>query len=603
VLSIDLDPRGTILVDRRGAPVWPISSAAEFEKISTFCETYGISLRHVSGRLAQASAGNGTVAAFGDRYESEARLYAHLTGRGWRLFRSAEDILADPGVEIIIAHAESLNDIFLSALTMGDRPRTPGIICEIPPFPLRPQTLIRAAAAARLPVRTVSALLFPTKKQIVLRGTRAVPFFGRSSALRLKALASGRASYLAIMTHSDGVDAFLGHQVICAMRGLPDGIDRRARQAPSCVSGGRCHRAGVAIGEIGTSDRLLPVGEIRSWIVTMGMCWGMMLEDDLVAPEWSLGAQLINSSSIGALVTTWKIALDHPENHLALENRIAAGAPVGEALADMHRTSSARRLLTAMCLFGDPRTRAFDGSPVLSIPVGERPATKARALCQKQDFLNYCAGKLYGEERLGQIASDGAASPVAVRRARMPSGASLVRALAASERSLADLWMPDSLLRPLKRKATCWICRGKTRKATVYIGRFPGRDFPPRRISICPLCGIIEDVPAGLRLRLTFADGLTAKIESSPAVKLKFAILGIRSAAIAPIVRTWPSDGRNLAHSLALPAISPATGIFDVVVTALSDRNLLVAGRRMRAGKPPPASGHNKSNTDGLMSA
>lgn len=159
------------------------------------------------------------------------------------------------------------------------------------------------------------------------------------------------ADFLFSAPHANGVNMNLGSVVLCAREDAPPEPHPPARAMP-CFFGEPCERQRP-------DNVLLAPSSVRSAIVFLYTCFGVLLDDGVYAPATSLAARFANSAYTTAMITTPGLSLLDRGAGPYVADRIRAGSPLGAVTRDFNREHAARYGDTpdVAILFGDPELR------------------------------------------------------------------------------------------------------------------------------------------------------------------------------------------------------------------------------------------------------
>jgi hypothetical protein len=222
------------------------------------------------------------------------------------------------------------------------------------------------------------------------------------------------ADFLFAAPHANGVNMSLGSVVLCAREDAPLGSRPPARSMP-CFFGEPCER------ERPDNVLLAPSG-VRSAIVFLYTCFGVLLDDGVYAPATSLAARFASSAYTAAMITTPGLSLLDRGAGPYVADRIRAGSPLGAVTRDFNREHAGRYGDTpdVAILFGDPELRASAEMQPLTPALREHEAFSA--------FAAASGLRWYGSDR---PEPEGAADPATVDfdrqlRATLEYGRSMV---------------------------------------------------------------------------------------------------------------------------------------------------------------------------------
>lgn len=363
-----------LLVGPEGEAVWPAHSDAGRDILESSATLFGSTLSSVPAHQGEAAPGEGLVVGVGAT-EGNARLYAHLTARAWKMVDSWEEALEAPP-EVLLLSSTRLDSRLLERLMALPRGQAPvGLIWGRTDEELNRQVLIRSAAV-RLngPVSKhridISAGLSLEKQ--------ATPGFdllgGKASTKDVREAMACGAGVLTLQAHSWGWNVLVSapHTVIC-------GIDRPQENAkpgfgPSCLETGFCDAVERPVEDALAEGRLVWPETLAARVLVLASCRNVLVESNSIDSTWSLLPRMLLNPRIGALLatpelmlTTYQSVSDH------LSKQLAAGHAVGPSLAKYERSPLEVRAANRLLLFGDPRVRAVNEPPPASKPEVRMP--------------------------------------------------------------------------------------------------------------------------------------------------------------------------------------------------------------------------------------
>jgi hypothetical protein len=476
----------------RGQPVWPVPDPATRAMLARLAGLFGANTRTVVPDHQPVVRGSERVAGLTSEVSEATELYAHLTGRLAFTLGSLDELTPGNAPAVLVLPPAGVT---LDVLERVDALRLAGhcvgIICAESRAALVRQVLLRSAAAGlRGPLQRHWLDVVALGVGHVALDSRDVLGSATEPAVVREALGTGY-GVVTIVGHSDGVDAWLPGLVLCPMdRPLPADATERL---PNCRVTGVCHRLNRAIEDALASDTLLPPEGVAARVLVMACCSGALYDRSLVDPRFGLALRLASSSSIGALVTTWEIAVPRDHEIEVLSALLASGIPVGDAVVEFGKTEIATSGRFRPCLFGDPRTR---------IPPATLQADLFRAAKTAAPIAKPYEGSCL-ELSLLVGASESVAAPLidALRSAATESA--LWRARDAAIDAMVDhRFLPWEFWPSLGHGWTeikspylsCGACGGPTRALRCEVRVSETRQ---RVLGICARCGVIADAPAG----------------------------------------------------------------------------------------------------------
>lgn len=577
VLPVAEHSDGECLIAADGAPVWPLGSEDNWAAVERVATVFGGQLQRVPARKGTARhLSKEAVVALGADADSAALLYAHLTQRRFRTALNLDTLKQSECPSIVVTTPEHLSIELLDWLYNRSGRSAPGIICGDAGARLRRQVLVRAAAATLCgPLNIIRSDVFPTTSIAAIRKP-GFEILGSEASASERHLAVARgAGVLTIMTHCDGVDAFMGADLtLCGMEQMPNDISDS--EAPWCRLTGFCHRHNIPVSQVIGSATLFPPEEIAARVFVWDVCWGVMPVGSWVDPRWGIGVRLMDSAAIGAILTTWQIVMSSPEHANRLSRMIAAGVPIGVAVARFNASRESRMRHHRMCLLGDPRVQ-LPVVPVQQPPPARPKRSQIRQPTDSEQIKQlallrlsmadakqrtshgpramFAAKALEAVEAFETAVSKGV--PVAALHPQLGNNMrSAVLDYALSRGKLLENWMP--FMRSCRAKAPrpCPVCNRKA-DTLEAIMRPPG--VYPRRLVICALCGVVEDAPTGSSMRIELASRHIHLHGILPQERWATGVVIGSSYPTDSVQMIWPATSEGtLAPSVELPETWPA---------------------------------------------
>ncbi len=496
------DRTSDILATPQGLPVFPVRSQREEDVLLRLSRTLGLRLaRTTAHQEVQPKPSDGIVAALGASCQTEAALYAHLTGRRAVTLACVADI-ASVGPEVVISVGILTDDLYLAAYESSLGGRTVGLICAARVEDLRIRVLLRALAllAPHSPSGTVVRLWATTDLGVHRAGSHVVAG-DRADRTSIRELLGSSPCVLQVYGHSDGIDALLpAGMTLCPMahrdRGPADG------RVPKCRVTETCFRLDVPTSSALDDPRAVDVNHVRARLVVLDACWSLHPAFDLYDGRWAYAERLLSRGGVGLVIGSWEALPMAPMDSEELIGAVMAGIPVGQAI------SMANRRGKRYALHGDPSTtiaplrEAAQPEPLRQpIRFVEAPPAPldTRELTTDNFLDRYLASSLTnatedskasGQHALSRLrASDPDLSVTAdylMDRSTMP--ARIWRSFVVQEE-----WSSE--------RRQCLTCERQ------LVGRRSAlrESMRPRHLWFCPRCGLVEDahVDNQLGLRMT----------------------------------------------------------------------------------------------------
>jgi hypothetical protein len=535
-IPISSDAQADFLVDLKGRPVWPIIGDEDRCALAAVGKLFSSGLRSVPASPGISKPREGTVSAIEPDAMHAAQLYAHLTQRRFFPLHSLADLRREPLPDVLLTTLRSLTPELMEMLYCSGSSAT-GIIAADDIAGLRRQALVRSAAALlgrRPPLSSVRSTMISATISEVELGLHD-PRTGReiTSEEDLRVRLSRGSPVLTMATHGDGIDAYLGKFALCPL--VCRTTDAYPKRPPTCVVNSFCHRLESPLDAALRSGRLIPPGDLAARIMVFATCHGVMVSGSPVDPAWGLAPGLLNNPRIGALVTTWELSLtDDHVSLVELHRQLAAGVAVGRAVAEFNRSDAARGRGCRLVLFGDPSVKATSLAGKVRLDRSSRvakPRAQSVGTVRRRNFDEVAFLRAYLEMEIATpyvqvtknrrsfadpIQAGAQAALNAVNRYRDAkvkgrSPGTLVRLeenmhsaiLVDSfwQQRLVRSWIPyvrDSHIG--WRSTRCWGCQAPARWAVVALGV---EGTHPRRLLLCPRCGIVEDVASHVNMRFS----------------------------------------------------------------------------------------------------
>ncbi len=594
-IFVDRRPCSEVLVERGGHPVWPIRDADDWSAVSRLCQLRSIQVQEVQGQPGELKRPKGIVTAIGcAKIQEIARLYAHLTARQFKEAGDASfmgDLLRS---SVVVTTFEHLDANLLHVLYSKARALScPGVICASGVEELRRQVLVRSILARPGLIEEVSpwTAIFPTVKSGTPAGRRLQVLDSRSSPELIRAALNTRSGLLAIATHSDGIDAFLGPSLtLCPIDA--GGASAANDRAPSCWLSGYCHRHGVSVPEFRKLGVSVNPADVSAGILIFDTCFGTLTAQGPIDSRWGLGRHLIENLAIGATVTTWELTLLDARKLEKFVVDLESGMTLGRAVARFNRSEIARRTAARLAVFGDPETRAATRSQISDPPARldvPRAISRSR-VTESSELRELGFSRAYLEHGIASLTANVANCPdylvdrikrqlevakdaldrlkryeLAQWRAEPSTPADAARAEELRRALIVDAYVrrPTDDWKQFAgttvwKDFSCRAC-GAPGKAGVLALRIPG--VSRRRVVMCPRCGVTEDMPehVDITLRLEGSGDICAITGALPDREWSGALIVRTRIESHDRMWTWPAgpDGRPSA-SMELPEGLPS---------------------------------------------
>ena len=592
-----------------GEPVWTVKNLSELGELQKLAKIFGSTVKKVTGRAENLIPGKEVVVGFGKETREAGLLYAHLTKRIFRSIESKKELFNDKMPAILIIDPQLIDVELLEFLytPRKDIISVTGLIFSENPEQLRRQVLLRTAAAhLNGELESFRIDVHPTL-QFGHKEWTGVEFMGGMASSNTIRAAVGRGTgLLTISTHSDGVDTKLGKDLtLCPMLEIPKTTSMFF--SPVCQTTQFCHRHHLSVSEFLRSDKLLPPEDIAARIFIFNSCYGLRLQSGMIDIGWSLARRFSNSSSLGAIVTTWEVVITKANQTAFLAHNLLEGMSVGEAVALYNKSSEAKILgRHRLCLLGDPRVKL----PAVQFNPGESGKSKtaqkekgrernnpdakrsekidiiesiSKIPLSQVEFFDVCftflVRHIFNDHELlfinraltkigeykESIRKKSSKKYIEARRSEMLLA--ILNHLIDQNSLFYSTWIPlTDKFSTYTSVEKCKVCQ---QPVTITNAKIKLSKTFLRRLVICPNCGIIEDSPAALKLEISL-DNQTLKLHGKlPRKKILVKVLlQISNIDSDDTVWDWQLvETDKTEHSFDIPDIySPGLAIISVVI-------------------------------------
>lgn len=514
------DP-GALLAAADGSPVWPVASDADLDALTDLASLFGAPVEEVgcteTACLNTASVGGAIedVGSMCEACDAAASLYANLSQRRFIGRVGVDDLRVESSLAVVVACWKDLTFTLLEAVSAPPGRTVIGLIVS----PGSGAELFRQAL-----VRSAASRLGPSQDCRVVEANFLGGLRAAKSTQVFEALGAG-AGVLNLITHSDGIDAYLGDElVLCPFYRYPAvaTLDR----APHCYTSGFCHRREKRVEEAGRRGELIDPKSIRARLLVWNSCQGIRIDRGRVDALWGLAPILLGSATLGGLILTYSPILLAKNSCDGLLHRLEQGVDAGEALATFLGSPPATRLGYRSVLFGDPRLvplgeRAGEVRPEVVEPeIPARPAGSYDIGSERWagiEFMRLCLTTTLasdGSKRFHQAAAETLKALNEYESLEMGKDCGDADPAAGQLALLRESFLRYCLVRDALYQdwlgAAIWettahgVCRcgACATPLTEHRGvlRTPGGG--ERKLRICPVCQVVGDLPDGVDLSL-----------------------------------------------------------------------------------------------------
>ncbi|MCU7924663.1 MAG: hypothetical protein KZQ88_18395 [Candidatus Thiodiazotropha sp. (ex Dulcina madagascariensis)] len=485
-------------------------SNKEWHALVDLAERMGGVLREVIGVPGELSVSSETVIAIGKDAVGPAELYAHLTGRDYRLAKDVEH-LGKPPPRVVVTTMPFLSDSLMDALcpsANAAQPTVPGILCAATLEALRLRVLYTAALSLFNGVGPTESIdLRPIELAPIKRAPAPKLYDNETPSVEMRRMLAADAALLMINTHSDGVDAFLGPDLtLCSLLEKP--LREGEGNGPYCRESGICHRHGVSVAT--AREYLVDPAEITARVLIWSACYGVLAQHSIYDAMPGLLGSFLQADGIGAVIATRGVSFSLRDQLDGLYHDLSQGMPFGEAVARLNRSQSAIDSGVRFYLFGEP------GAYLPNLPhVSDRPGDRLLDMppANEKDYLELAFLKAYlsacvlnlpqGLDHYLRLAIEA----VQLYEYQYWLGApvdgdqgvqgdilrkNVLDFLMRRGSGIFHVWLAFSVTMHSEEGQSCPGC-GRTTTVTQVDLRIPG--VSARRLVRCVRCGVVRDAP------------------------------------------------------------------------------------------------------------
>jgi hypothetical protein len=538
--------------DDAGHPIWPVASVEEMRSLKVACSYYSGAAEEISKtrRLLDPNGyiKRGLVVSLDRPSKRPGSLYAHLTGRDHRHLSTVSIATLAPDTEVVVATPESITYDLLELLYDPKLFRVaPGLILGNSEEDLRQAALFRSAVTSLVPVALTSLQRFDAFNSLPSTLFERVKATGCSD--------TGKADLAILEADSDGIDVNLQGRVLCPLlpeRDLlfarhPGSIRRGGGTSPIppqrsvvggnplCIDTKYCHRLRVSVPEALNSDLLLSPTNVSARALLLKLCFGFLPRNAIYDNKFGFARYIYSNRNLAFILTSWETLLVAAGDTEPLVDILKSGGIIGSGVRDFNRSKIASLTGARLCIIGDPRFR-FRRNVVESrrrqIVRSTAVETRYARLNRRRNNSDVASQAEFLISYL-TVAAQGASvqhsalfqNTLGLVRKRLQSeenpgfssdeGTALMRTMSLGGTMPSKVWMAFASPYSAKRKAVhCGYC-GLLSTCVKFELQLVSQ--LRRRITICPRCGITEDVEVGSpQITITRADSKVVTFQPGP---------------------------------------------------------------------------------------
>ena len=359
-------------------------------------------------------------------------LYATLTHSCSRQISSLDEA---SGLDVVLFLSDAVSSVELNDFCDSSSSKVTGLLCSI----------------------DVEGLYFAALKNYILMETgvtlNEATFFGHdirrfySVPGRQASLSDYSSEFLMVSGHSDGIDAKIDKTIVCSSNLQKNPL----AGSPTCSVKGYCHRLDKGFDEIELGELLHPEN-FEAKMLIWDTCSAFLPNDSHVGFEYSILSELIDSSSVGVMISTFKIQFYDSLLFPMILSFLKRSELLGQLHSHISDYSERCEKGGQFILFGDPR---------ISVKVGSFEERYSQNSSLKR--CDVIIHKLSGEQLSSYVIAKGGI-PVYE-------------------------WSALSFAFKLRETKMCEYCNSQR---CVYDFRFK-KSYKDRILEICNVCGIVAD--------------------------------------------------------------------------------------------------------------
>ncbi|SDB58834.1 hypothetical protein [Bauldia litoralis] len=469
---------------------------------------------------------------------SVAEAYARLTGRKADIVAEPASAMRDPGFAVLVMEPEQVTpevlETLFSAPFLESRTFSPGLVLADKGPEGRARALQHAVAlrfSAHSPAGRRVALFPLDELGFTRRDDGSVIAGGGCYGKISTALTRQANALVSILSHSDGIDMFLGPgQAACGWHSWTEISEIGAR--PRCLIRGICHRLDRPIDEPRFGDAIVDPSRWHARVLFLDICFGLPATGELFDRRFSIFDAILRGGRVGALVTNFELAFTGLAISEAVSEALASGEPIGKAIRNVTCSPSARRLNRRFALIGDPALTSKVGSPQL-LPRPDYSVGPYSPVSPEIGALRFClhvGGKPDLALQPGSSERDDAIIGWLCRRGK-----------------IFDLWTSLSQVFCSAEQFQCALCG----RAGAVFRSSTNAPHLPRHLLLCVECGAVADSPATGGALMGRPEGDVFRLIAMPNERVRRAVLQLWAGdPRLSVACDWPISPEGLPHTV-----------------------------------------------------
>lgn len=530
----------------------------------------------------------GTVHALGDEVRHASEIYAHLTGRPWRVWNGVRQIDAGQN-DVVVCTTNRITASLMHRLFVEcDGRGVPGVICSRT-VPELEELCRRHASRLLMPVQNGSTRIFVDSVDPFTETRQGNDWFigGMHNLDELLLKLSAGAALLAVTGQTMGSDITLTlRKFACAFLDSPPPSGANGL-LPTCQLLGRCTMFPKMplITEAQEKGWIVPLSVLRAAIGIFCSCSLVRIPDEVMDPGYALGPMLLQQTDFRAIVTTWRREGVRGVHLNDLINDLCAGTTTGVAVGSFNRLAG--RFGVNLCVLGDPcfaldPNQAFARLPGFQAMPRQFSRQQMEAhestLAAEAGLLRATVQHLMKDSRFDQAKGEKLVqallpcqdAPVVLHEAGPPQDLSELDS--ALLEFLSGFPVPGTLFGPfltvqdLTEQGICPRCHAPARSLRSV---FPRHGAKPRHTISCARCLDSSNLPDGWRIDLDLSrinEGLISISGVRPGSHILVCFNSLETTRLHKSV--WWQDSPEGWLPFRLPQDLPAIPLFCQVLIA-----------------------------------
>ncbi|KZR75466.1 hypothetical protein [Prochlorococcus marinus] len=601
-------------------PVWQVRNEIELKALRAITNEFNGSMHKVDASQVEPATWRfrkGLVLGIGIKNFNEAIIYSHLTNRNVCLIKDIPQDYKGRRPEVIVTTIEYIDSILLEFAAINQEKAIIGLVASEKKEDLYLRVLVSSAAAKLCgPVNDNNLIIDirPLEKKGIIKKKNKIIAGSLVINAELRSIINKGAPIVTLLSHSDGIDAFMGNAILCTQKDVYN--HKSNENIPLCLEKGYCHRIGANIEEALLDEQLIDTSILRGRVLVLGICSGLLLPGSLADPRFGIAIRLNENYKIGAFITCWSIVPANAATFETISTELSNSLSVGKALDRVQkRNTFYPSILHRLVLFGDPAVKVIpcksstnssnakqkeideiDYRNEMAERTQEQIGIKRVSLKKKEDdFYDFLMNIIRIQMQYSNKPNDNNEMKKTysiLKEYRINPNADSRRKLFKSiltwfdtrDTILSKLWLTFSDYVTHETTSCCPVCN---RNMDEWLGHFDKLLLNSRRVCICPACGIIQDTYPEIDFHIDIGSSNTMCINGTLPESPNQGIIHIGSSNVSDnIVLPWPCNGKNqLLRKIPLRLKCKLPGTVRLSAVVICCKGIAIAARYWRPNK------------------